>query len=71
MATVSISKLGKIDTHQSHEKYQYLLDNLNCKLIIGSINWYRDGSLCSLSVFYKDTIIVIFASQLIEYEVVL
>lgn len=71
MATISIKQLGEREHHQSEEKYQYLLDNLNSELIIGCLSYYRDGRLCSISVFYNDTIIVLFASQLIEYEVTL
>lgn len=69
MASVYIKQLGERETHQSEEKYQYLLDNLNNEIPIGSINWYRDGTLCTIAVLYKDTIITVFASQLIEYEV--
>lgn len=69
MATVTIKAINRQNVLSS-EQFAYILQNLHKPLLLHDISWFRDGSVCCISVFWHNRIIVLFPSTNgIEYEV--
>ena len=52
--TVTITKLGVKPTYMDDIVYAHLQNNLNKPLPVSSIHYFKDGRLCSVSVYLPE-----------------
>ena len=69
MPTITVFDI-KSRSHLNNAQFAYVIENLGKPMPLYELSWFRDGELCSIAVYYKDSVIVLFpTTQGILYEV--
>lgn len=64
---VIIHHIGRKEVLKNDE-FQFIVENLHKPLAVASMHWNKEGELCLLTLFHKDTVLTLFNSNIIEGE---